>query len=156
MFTDLFNPLDWRGSLVALGQKLRFVPPVLALISVFLASSCADHQGVDLALGSSVQLDPQLPVANQRVLLTIVAENRSGDYSSATSMAVRIDGATVVTVPIDPLAGGESRQIATSFSCGQSGAHSVAVILDPDQSTDDPDRNKNVLVFSPLVGSSAG
>ena len=102
-------------------------------------------------------LDPQHPQPNQMVLLTIVVENRSGDYSSATSLVVRVDGQVVVSVPIDPMAGGASRQLVTSFSCAQPGAHSVALVIDPDQSTEDPDWNNNVFVFSlQVAGSGAG
>ncbi len=127
------------------------------LIGLLCGSSCAEHQGADLAVRPPAYVDPQSPQTNQMVLLTIVVENRSGDYSAATSLAVRVDGMVVVTVPIDPVADGASRQLVTSFSCGQPGAHSVALVIDPDQATEDPDRNNNVFVFSLLVtGSGAG
>ena len=123
---------------------------ILSLL-VTVVCGCSDDTQIDVAVGP-VTTNPVTPVVNQPILLTAEIDNRSGSYSSQTVAAVVVDGVVVVRVPVDAIAGGGSRQVSTSFSIPTTGAHSVSVIIDPDQSTSDPDRNNNISTFSLIVG----
>ena len=130
---------------------------LIVSLVVCVLTACGDHTQIDVSVGP-VTTNPQTPVVNQPILLTAEIDNRSGSYSSQTVASVVVDGVEVVRLSVDAIAGGGSRQVSTAFSIPTTGAHSVSVIIDPDQSTSDPDSNNNISTFSLIVGvaSSSG
>ena len=114
-------------------------------------SGCSDNSSTDLAITRVPQTDPISPTVNQQIVMTFVVDNKSGDYSPSTTAAIRVDGSQVLSIPIDPIAGNSSRQIATSFSIGSAGAHSVSVVIDPSQTANDSNRDNNTFIFSVIV-----
>jgi hypothetical protein len=118
-----------------------------------LAGGCSSDQTLtDLAILHTPATDPLTPTANQPILLTATVTNRDGDWSSTTTVAIRVDGVVVARVPLDAIPGRGTQQITASFSIATTGAHSIAVIVDPDQQLNDEQWSNNTAIFSLSVG----
>jgi len=130
---------------------IRLVGLTLAAVaSSLLITGCPNHGdgSVDLAIFRTPQTDPVLPVVNQQITMIFVVDNLSGNYSPATTATVSVDGVKIVSLPINAIPGGASIQITTSFTLASTGAHSIAIMVDPDQTTNDDNRNNNTFIMS--------
>ena len=123
------------------------VVPVL-----FLAACSNDPNQTDYSIRATPKINPLVPVANQPILLTAIIENRDFGDSPQTTAAVQVDGKEAVRVMVDSIPGGGTRAIATSFTVSTVGGHSITVIVDPDNSSNDPDRGNNYFTFGLVVG----
>lgn len=134
-------------------MRLSSAVSIFCVLALFIQGCSIDQSSTDLAIIHAPVTDPVTPTVNQSIILTAEVENLSGDYSSTTVVAIRIDGQEILRLPLNAMAGGSSRQITTAFTIPTVGAHSVAVIVDPDQQINDASRDNNVFIFSITVGS---
>ena len=119
---------------------------------MFIQGCSGGQSSTDLAIIHPPVTDPATPTVNQPIILTAEVNNLSGDYSSTTVVAIRLDGQEIVRLPLDAMTGGSSQQVTTSFTVSTVGAHTVAVIVDPEEKMNDHQRSNNTFIISLIAG----